>query len=107
MSEYINKSKLYEEIVRLEELARDIYLNTPSSSPMHERYKQQMLERTNLKLLVSEFETENVVPIIYGKWQPGDEICPCCGEDKFKDLDADVWADWKPNFCPNCGARMS
>lgn len=41
-----------------------------------------------------------------GKWINGDPICPCCGEDKFKDLDADIWADWQPKYCPNCGARM-
>ena len=41
-----------------------------------------------------------------GKWTNGDNICPCCGEDKFKDLDADVWADWQPKYCPNCGAKM-
>lgn len=42
----------------------------------------------------------------YGKWINGDCICPCCGEDKFKDLDADIWSDWKPKYCPNCGCRM-
>lgn len=41
-----------------------------------------------------------------GKWTNGECECPCCGEDKFKDLDADIWADWQPNFCPNCGAKM-
>lgn len=41
-----------------------------------------------------------------GAWINGNPICPCCGEDKFKDLDADIWADWQPKFCPNCGARM-
>ena len=40
-----------------------------------------------------------------GKWECG-EPCPCCGEDRFKGLDADVWADWEPPYCPNCGARM-
>ena len=20
--------------------------------------------------------------------------------------DADVWSDWKPDYCPNCGAKM-
>lgn len=38
-------------------------------------------------------------------WVPG-EPCPCCGEDRYKDLDADIYADWQPNFCPNCGAKM-
>lgn len=41
-----------------------------------------------------------------GKWENGNPICPCCGEDKFKDLDADIWADWQPKYCPNCGAKM-
>lgn len=41
-----------------------------------------------------------------GHWIDGDCICPCCGEDKFKDLDADIWSDWQPNYCPNCGCRM-
>ena len=39
-------------------------------------------------------------------WINGDPICPCCGEDKFKDLDADIWSDWQPKYCPNCGAKM-
>ena len=40
------------------------------------------------------------------KWEDGEAKCPVGGEDKCKDLDADVWADWKPPFCPNCGADM-
>ena len=40
------------------------------------------------------------------KWEPGNRNCPCCGEDKFKDLDADIWSDWRPKYCPNCGAKM-
>ena len=50
--------------------------------------------------------SEDVVPVVKGQWVNGDPICPCCGEDKFKDLDADIWADWQPKYCPNCGARM-
>ena len=49
----------------------------------------------------------DVAPVVHGKWEPGNPICPVCGENKFKDLDADVWADWQPKFCPNCGARMN
>lgn len=41
-----------------------------------------------------------------GKWIPRNDKCPCCGENKFKDLDADIYADWYPKFCPNCGAEM-
>lgn len=40
------------------------------------------------------------------RWEPGNNFCPVCGEDKFKDLDADIWSDWCPPYCPNCGARM-
>ena len=41
-----------------------------------------------------------------GQWVDGESKCPVCGEDKFKNLDADIWAGWKPPFCPNCGADM-
>ena len=48
----------------------------------------------------------DVAPVVHGKWEPGNPICPVCGNDKFKELDADIWADWMPLFCPNCGAKM-
>lgn len=49
----------------------------------------------------------DVAPVVHGKWENGNPICPVCGKDKFKDLDADIWCDWQPDFCPNCGARMN
>lgn len=48
----------------------------------------------------------DVEPVRNGQWEPGNRICPVCGEDKFKGLDADVWSDWTPPCCPNCGAKM-
>ena len=48
----------------------------------------------------------DVEPVRYGRWEPGNQICPVCGEDKFKDLDADIWSDWTPPCCPNCGTKM-
>lgn len=48
----------------------------------------------------------DVAEVVYGKWENGNPICPVCGENKFKDLDADIWCDWQPDFCPNCGAKM-
>ena len=48
----------------------------------------------------------DVAPVVHGRWEPGNPICPVCGGNKFKDLDADIWSDWQPDFCPNCGAEM-
>lgn len=55
---------------------------------------------------VENLPPENVTHVQHGKWTPGDPNCPLCGESKFKDLDADIWADWTPPYCPNCGAKM-
>lgn len=62
--------------------------------------------RDAVRKIVAELPAADVVEVVHGKWEPGNPICPVCGENKFKDLDADVWADWQPKFCPNCGARM-
>ena len=51
-------------------------------------------------------DAADVAPVRHGKWEPGNPICPVCGGDKFKDLDADIWCDWQPDFCPNCGTKM-
>ena len=51
-------------------------------------------------------DVADVAPLRHGQWEPGNPICPVCGGNKFKDLDADIWCDWQPDFCPNCGAKM-
>lgn len=38
-------------------------------------------------------------------WTPG-EPCPCCGEDPYKGLNADIYEDWQPRYCPNCGNKI-
>ena len=50
---------------------------------------------------------EKVERVWRGEWTPGDSICPICEKNKFDGLDADIWADWMPSFCPNCGAPMT
>ena len=50
--------------------------------------------------------TIDAVPVQYGQWKCH-KPCPVCGEDRFKGLDADIWADWEPPYCPNCGAKMN
>lgn len=49
---------------------------------------------------------EDVAPVVHGRWKNGCPICPVCGMDKFSGLDADIWSDWQPKHCPNCGAKM-
>ena len=56
--------------------------------------------------IVASAPAADVAPVAHGRWEPGNPICPVCGGDKFKDLDADIWYDWQPDFCPNCGAKM-
>ena len=56
--------------------------------------------------MIDELPAADVVPVRHGRWENGNPICPVCGGDKFKDLDADIWCDWQPAFCPNCGAKM-
>ena len=56
--------------------------------------------------MIEELPAADVVPVRHGRWENGNPICPVCGGDKFKDLDADIWCDWQPAFCPNCGAKM-
>ena len=55
---------------------------------------------------IRDMDVADVVPVRHGRWEPGNPICSVCGGDKFKDLDADIWCDWLPPFCPNCGAKM-
>ena len=47
----------------------------------------------------------DVVLVRHGRWKCN-KPCPVCGGDRFKGLDADIWADWEPPYCPNCGAKM-
>lgn len=71
--------------------ARRIYTNGSRLIPSF-RVKQMM---------------EHYAPVVHGRWENGNPICPVCGENKFKDLDADIWCDWQPPYCPNCGAKMN
>ena len=105
MDEYINKNVLYEKIAQLEELARNRYLDTPSL--YYPMYMTQLNERAYFKQIITDLPTADVTPVRHGRWENGNPICPVCGEDKFKNLDADIWCDWQPAFCPNCGAKMN
>ena len=64
MAEYIEREALYRKIAELEMLARDRYLDTPTSSPVYPRYMAQLGERTQLKFLVADFPAADVVEVV-------------------------------------------
>ena len=47
----------------------------------------------------------DVAPVRHGRWKCN-KPCTVCGVDRFVGLDADIWADWEPPYCPNCGTKM-
>lgn len=76
---------------------------------MHDQYSLGLYHgAVTDKDLINEMPiiASDVVPVRHGRWNDGDPYCPICRKDKFRGLDADVWADWKPDYCPNCSAKM-
>ena len=54
---------------------------------------------------IMDIPAADVAPVRHGRWKCN-QPCPVCGVDRFEGLDADIWADWEPPYCPNCGCRM-
>ena len=81
------------------------------NAPSHhcgKRQRQRAIELEKVKIeALRPVTRERVEEVWRGEWEPGNPICPICGKDKFDGLDADIWADWMPNFCPHCGAPMT
>ena len=91
MAEYIEREKIREEY---EKLTRSYVRNDPYIADW--RFDE----------MVESLPAADIAPVRHGRWIDGDPYCPICRKDKFRGLDADVWSDWKPDYCPNCGARM-
>lgn len=91
MTEYIDREAALREIERRERLM----------------VGDKTISVDALKRFLLNRPAADVAPVVHGQWEPGNPICPVCGENKFKDLDADIWRDWLPDFCPNCGAKMN
>ena len=99
------EKELCKDCVSKKELIIKISENYQSFPVKNEEYGKAGILFENLMPIINELPP--VIPVRKkGKWKNGDPICPCCGEDKFKDLDADIWSDWQPKFCPNCGSFM-
>lgn len=99
MAEYIERGTL---LKVLENAEPDIY----------EDYGDGVIDwgfgRGSIQDMINDILTvADVAPAIHGKWTLGIEECPVCSENKFKNLDAYIWADWQPPFCPNCGVRLN
>lgn len=116
MAEYIDKSALYEKIAQLEEIARNRYLETPSSNPCCSRYMTQLNERTVFKHIIADFPAADVAPVRHGKWE-GHSHSRYCGTDDFGDPIYKEGVVYycsecrrktviKERYCPNCGAKM-
>ena len=97
MKDYIERAAVHELVKRLKKYQMFNYDRTKSMIG---------ISPDDVDFGVDKIPAADVVEVRHGRWEPGNPICPVCGENKFKDLDADVWADWQPKFCPNCGARM-
>lgn len=106
MPDYISRNSIYSKIAMLEDIAINRYLNSNEDQKEFALFSM-MNERTAFKHMIADEPTANVREDVHGKWNPGNPICPVCGESKFKGLGVDIQADWKPPFCPNCGARMA
>lgn len=57
MSDLINRGNLLDEVQRLEEIARNRFLDTPTTSPCCMRYAAQMNELTGMKHLIADAPT--------------------------------------------------
>ena len=96
MTEYIEREAISEEI-------RKYYYKNPPNFSYGEGFDRG-LDRAQRAIL--DAPSSDVAPVRHGRWTDGDPYCPICRKNKFVGLDADIWADWQPDYCPNCGAKM-
>ena len=94
MAEYLSKETLQEK------------LNRKKAGPANKRYTEGWNNAILMvKSMIHSEKPADVAPVRHGRWECG-KPCPVCGRDRFEGLDADIWADWEPPYCPNCGAKM-
>ena len=96
MAEYIERESLVRQII----CNMTEFVGAPEDVQKHDEQCNYAID------IIEDALIADVAPVVHGRWEPGNPICPVCGGNKFKDLDADIWCDWQPDFCPNCGAKM-
>lgn len=109
MAEYIERKALYRKLLELEALARARVLDAPTTSPAHQRYSAQLIERNAIRHMIAEIPAADVAPVVHGGWEVSDTPCErfkcseCGGGCWYYDYQGDVA---KSRYCPNCGAKM-
>lgn len=96
MAEYIERESLVRQII----CNMTEFVGAPDDVQKHDEQCNYAIDMIEDALIA------DVAPVVHGRWEPGNPICPVCEGNKFKDLDADIWCDWQPDFCPNCGAKI-
>ena len=71
-------------------------------------YSPSMCDICDFKRYLDLEEQGRLIEQKHGYWTGPDEYnCSECGENYMEVADADAYASgWKPNYCPNCGAKM-
>ena len=98
MAEYIEKWSV---VNRLIDIENEFQQYKPFHGFEHAMYRKIC----EAEIAIGKTRAADVAPVRHGRWEC-QKPCPVCGEDRFKGLDADIWADWEPLYCPNCGAKM-
>lgn len=107
MADYIDKEKLLAEFDKqsksADEHGRDFRFCFKSNGV-------PCTEWDVVTLIVEDFQTEDVKPVVRGKWiEVGEfEQCSVCLGTRLKQIETYYGAvTWiKTNYCPNCGADM-
>ena len=93
MNEYISREEAIKEL-------REVYENEyPTASGDFDEYASH-----DVPNVLRNMPFADVQPVKRGKW--GGYICSECNVCADYFISGDFYFDEKPNFCPNCGARM-
>lgn len=92
MDKYISKETLQKK------------LNRKKAGPANKRYTEGWNDAVLIvKFMIHSEKAADVAPVRHGRWIPfhsaaaGDiQYCSSC----------EIGCTWKPNYCPNCGAKM-
>ena len=110
MADYIERQAIYKKIAEMEEAARSRYLDTPWDSPARVRYMAQLNELTALKHMIADEPAANAREDVRSEWvwdTKGLYPKPLCRKCNYEPYRASNRLEDLPNFCPNCGARMT